>query len=167
MKPESFYKLIYSVLGTYTPLKADCGVSCGKACCEGDKDGDGMYLFPGEQEVYSPLPEWAAISETDFEYDKGKFAPLFSCDGVCDRNMRPLACRIFPLTPYISKEGELTVTVDPRAKGMCPLSDLYVSDFDPCFVRAVENVGKLLIKNSECRKFLISFSRMIDEINFL
>lgn len=167
MTPSQFYNLTYFVLGDYTPLRADCGKACNKACCEGDKDGDGMYLFPKEECMYKPIPSWASISETDFEYDKNKFAPLFSCDGTCDRVLRPLSCRIFPLTPYITKDGELKVIVDPRANGMCPLSGLLVSDFDPGFVKAVERVGKILAKNSETKKFLQSFSRMIDDINFI
>ncbi len=164
---KDFYNRIYSTLGTLTPLRGDCGRACNKACCEGDKDGDGMYLFPFEEVMYNPLPHWAAISETDFEYDKDKFAPLFSCDGVCDRSLRPLSCRIFPLTPYIAKDGELEVIVDPRANGMCPLSALYVEDFEEDFVKAVEEVGKILLTNPDTKKFLESFSRMLDEINFI
>ena len=164
---KNFYNQIYSTLGTLTPLKGDCGKACNKACCEGDKDGDGMYLFPGEEEMYKSLPDWAAIYETDFEYDKDKFAPLFSCDGTCDRKLRPLSCRIFPLTPYIAGDGELEVIVDPRANGMCPLSALYVEDFDPDFVNAVKKVGEILLTNPETKKFLESFSRMLDDIDFI
>ena len=167
MKSTEFYKLVYSILADHTPLKGDCGKACNKACCEGDKDGDGMYLFPKEEDMYPTIPSWAAIFETDFEYKKGAFAPLFSCDGACDREKRPLSCRIFPLTPYITATGELKVIIDPRANGICPLSALHVSDFDPRFVSAVEMVGKVLIKNSETREFLYSFSRLIDEINFI
>lgn len=117
--------------------------------------------------MYASLPSWASISETDFEYDTDKFAPLFSCDGVCERSLRPLSCRIFPLTPYITKEGSVKVIVDPRAKGMCPLSALYVEDFEPMFVEAVEKVEKILTENEETKKFLVSFSRMLDDIYFL
>lgn len=164
---KNFYNQIYSVLSTLTPLKGDCGRACNKACCQGDKDGDGMYLFPFEEQMYELLPDWASISETDFEYTDGSFAPLFSCDGYCDRNLRPLSCRIFPLTPYIAKDGQLEVIVDPRANGMCPLSALYVEDFDPDFVKAVEEVGKILLTNTETKKFLESFSRMLDDMDFI
>lgn len=164
---KNFYEQLYAVLGSHTPLKGDCGKACNKACCEGDKDGDGMYLFPGEEGMYPSLPEWASISETDFEYEHGKYAPLFSCDGVCDRSMRPLSCRIFPLTPYIAKDGELEVIVDPRANGLCPLAALYVEDFDPQFVKAVEEAGKMLTANPDTKKFLEAFSRMLDDIKFI
>ncbi len=166
MTEKNFYKLIYSILGSLTPIPADCGRLCNKKCCEGDKDGDGMYLFPGEEKLYEPLPSWAAISETDFTYGE-KEALLISCGGVCDRKHRPLSCRIFPLTPYIDKNGELKVIVDPRSRGMCPMAVLRLSDFDCDFVKAVEAAGKVLVKNSECRKFLTAFSRMLDGMMFL
>ncbi len=167
MNPTDFYNHIYSILGTLTPLKGDCGRACNKACCEGDKDGDGMYLFPREEGMYEALPSWASISETDFEYDKDTFAPLFSCDGVCNRELRPLSCRIFPLTPYIAKDGSLEVIVDPRANGMCPLAALYVEDFEEDFVKAVEEVGKILLTNPETKKFLEALSRLLDDYNFI
>ncbi len=164
---KDFYNKIYSAIGSLTPLRGDCGRACNKACCEGDKDGDGMYLFPGEEKMYSTVPAWASISETDFEYSENLFAPLFSCDGVCEREMRPLACRIFPLTPYIAKNGDLKVIVDPRANGMCPLSPLHTDDFSPEFVKAVSSVGEILCENPLTKQFLISFSRMIDDIYFI
>ncbi len=167
MTEKIFYSIIYNKIGNLTPIKADCGRLCGKKCCEGDKDGDGMYLFPGEETLYNPLPAWASVSVTDFEYAKGHFAYLLSCDGVCPRSARPLSCRIFPLTPYIDRENRLSVIIDPRSGGMCPMSVLKLSDFDPEFVKAVDAVGKILIKNPQCREFLYSLSRMFDELRFL
>ena len=158
-----FYNSIYTVLGDLTPLKGDCGRACNKACCEGDKDGDGMYLFPGEEEMYTSLPDWAAISETDFEYETGKFAPLFSCDGICDRELRPLSCRIFPLTPYV-ENGKLRIITDPRSKSVCPLGrGLDVDDYDRSFVKNVRTAFVILSKNKEFAAFLEEYSRYLDD----
>jgi hypothetical protein len=44
---------------------------------------------------------------------------------------------------------------------------LYVEDFEPDFVKAVEEVGKLLLTNSHTKKFLEAFSRMIDDLKFI
>lgn len=167
MTEKEFYSIIYRRIASLTPIPADCGRLCNKKCCEGDRDGDGMYLFPGEEKLCGDVSSWARISETDFTYGGGSFAKLISCDGVCDREERPLACRIFPLTPYIDKDGRLEVIVDPRARGMCPMSALHISDFDRRFVKAVEAAGKILMLNKECRRFLAAFSRMIDDIRFL
>ena len=75
-----------ALIGERTPLRSDCGQLCGAACCQADEDGQGgMYLFPGEE---------ALLHGEDSD-----FAPIYTCDGTCARENRPLACRIFPLTP--------------------------------------------------------------------
>jgi hypothetical protein len=163
MTEKQFYEIIYRRLGKLTPIPVDCGQLCGGACCEGDRNGDGMYLFPGEEKMYGDISSWAMISQTDFEYENGVFAPLFACDGVCNRNERPLSCRIFPLTPYVDKSGKLTLIIDPRGRTLCPMTALHLSDFDGKFVKAVYAVSKILMKNPHCRAFITSFSRMIDE----
>lgn len=166
MTEKEFYKIIYRRMGALTPIRADCGQLCSRACCEGDCDGDGMYLFPGEEKMYGDNLSWAKISKTNFEYADGAFAPLFACNGFCDRRERPLACRIFPLTPYMDRDGVLRVIVDPRGRGMCPMAVLRLSDFEREFTEAVEAIGKIMIKNPRCRAFIESFSRMIDETFF-
>ena len=69
------------VLIPYTPLSADCGLVCGKACCKGDEE-TGMLLFPGEETVF-PVKEKNGNR-------------LCVCKGKCDRSTRPLSCIIFP-----------------------------------------------------------------------
>lgn len=164
MTEKEFYKMIYRRMGALTPIRADCGQLCSRACCEGDCDGDGMYLFPGEEKMYEGDLTWAKLSRTNFEYEKGVFAPLLACNGTCDRRERPLACRIFPLTPYIDSSGGLRVKVDPRGRGMCPMAFLTLEDFDPKFTRAVEAIGRILIKNHHCRAFIKELSAMLDEL---
>ena len=166
MTEKDFYRLLYGVIGAKTPIKADCGRLCSKRCCIGDKDGDGMYLFPHEEKMYSPLPSWAKISETDLEYG-GSRALLISCDAWCEREKRPLSCRIFPLTPYVSKAGKWSVEVDKRARGICPMAVLGLDDFDESFVKSVEKVMNIMRKNAKFREFIYALSRAIDETDFL
>ena len=160
MNAADFYRQIYDYLDLKTPLLRDCGKICNKACCRGDDPDAGMYLFPREREMYKTLPKWARIEESDFASD-GKNVDILICDGTCDRRLRPLSCRIFPLTPYV-KDGVLSVIIDPRGKLICPLTS--VSD---SFFRAVFNVSRLLFKVSETRKFLYSVSEQIDEFENL
>ena len=166
MTEKAFYKLIYSIIGNRTPIPADCGRLCSKACCEGDKEGDGMYLFPGEEKMYDKLPAWALISETDFEYGD-ETAGLFSCDGYCERGLRPLSCRIFPLTPYVDENGDWDIRVDKRSRGLCPMAVLEISDFDTEFVSARRRAMNVMRKNRKTREFLTALSRMTDELDFL
>lgn len=152
MRPTDYDKLyadIFRILGDLTPLRADCGVLCGGACCKGDAH-TGMRLFPHEQTslAVEQLP------------DGGRLAV---CDGHCDRNERPLACRIFPFFPTIDDRGRIFVETDDRAARLCPLlshSDEIV--FDPRFFKAVKRVGKRLAKDTECRTFLRDVTDEID-----
>jgi hypothetical protein len=149
-----------------TPIAVDCGRLCGKACCKGDDMG--MYLFPGEKGVYDLLsPKWARLEMSDFTYKYGQKTcqtPIVFCSGRCDRYQRPLACRIFPLTPYITADGTLDVIIDPRAKSVCPMAKvLYLSDFDPLFVKNVKRAFSLLVKNPRIRAFMTEYSSYIDE----
>lgn len=146
---KSMYKKIFEILGELTPLNVDCGVLCECACCKGDGD-QGMLLFPHEE------------SEMPIKYtDSG--TRLVVCDGACDRNKRPLACRIFPFFPTVNEKGKVFIEKDYRANLLCPLlehSNEIV--FNPKFFKALKKVGKILSKDKECLAFL---SAVTDEID--
>ena len=146
---EKLYRKIYRTLGDLTPLRVDCGVLCGGACCKGDGQ-TGMRLFPHEQSV---------LPTRDTE-DGGRLAV---CDGSCDRSARPLACRIFPFFPTIDDDGRIFVEADMRAARLCPLIE-HSNEliFDPRFFRALKSVGKLLAKDPDCRAFLCDTTAEID-----
>ena len=166
MNSAYIYLQIYRLFDSSTPLKFDCGKLCQSACCKGDDSG--MYLFPGEESVYRLLKcDWAKIEESDFTYDfdgKTKKVPLLVCTGSCDRYARPLACRIFPLTPYLDDNGKLQIIMDPRAKSVCPISrELEEDELSESFVRRVRKAFLPLMKNREFREFMIKYSQYIDE----
>lgn len=123
-----------------TPLSQDCGKLCGGACCRPDENGaGGMYLFPGERWDGPILP--------------GDIAPIAVCDGHCDRARRPLACRIFPLTPVLSG-GIWTLRMDARARAMCPLASSGVKGVQRPFARAVIRAIRLIASDPEGDAFL-------------
>ncbi len=166
MNPAYVYLQIYRMFDHCTPLRVDCGELCGSACCKGDDCG--MYLFPGEEEVYKLLPpERISVEKSDFSYtDNGitHYVPLAMCSGSCDRYERPLACRIFPLTPYIDGSGQLTVIIDPRAKRLCPLAKAFcIEDFEREFVKKIHNTFLLLTKNRRIRSFMREYSLYLEE----
>ncbi|MBQ7793597.1 MAG: hypothetical protein IJ366_03670 [Clostridia bacterium] len=165
MNSAYLYLQLYRLFDDITPVPADCGALCDKACCKGDEGG--MYLFPGEERVYSLLkPDWIRIEESDFTYfynGERKKLKIAFCDGTCDRYQRPLACRIFPLTPYL-EEGRITVITDPRAKAVCPLAKALLNDdYDRTFRKNVKNTFVLLGKNPEFRAFLAEYSAYLDD----
>ena len=139
-----------------TPLKRDCGRLCGAACCSPDEDGQGgMLLFPGEEELYDPLPEGFEITMTP----QGR---LLVCGGFCDRALRPLSCMLFPLWIREGKDGAARVETDRRGRYVCPLTEFGPRALDPAFVRAAEEAGSLLLQSEEQRAFLNRVAEQID-----
>lgn len=166
MNAAYIYLQLYKLFDTSTPVPVDCGKLCNSACCKGDESG--MFLFPGEAEVFKLLnPDWIRIETTDFTYEYNKktyTTPIAMCTGHCDRYERPLACRIFPLTPYIGKDGKIDVIIDPRAKGICPMAKaFFIEDFDEEFIKNIKKSFTLLAKNSHIRAFLYEYSNYLDE----
>ncbi len=164
MSYRVLYERAYDLLENVTPIKADCGRLCDKACCKVEEEITGMYLFPEENVMFRDMPSYAKLYDTDFEYDYGRYADLFTCDGSCERHRRPLACRIFPLLPYCKEGEEPKVIMDPRGRGICPLARTLAADeLDPEFVKAVERVTGLLMKNPQTRKFIYELSKQVEQ----
>lgn len=142
-----------------TPLgRTDCGKLCGGKCCKGGEN-DGMWLFPGEEE----LLEGKGFEIKKCEANSNGFALV--CNGSCNRKHRPLACRFFPLFPVIIEEDgieSVKVIADPRA-GLCPLAD---DEFrqSPRFVRAVRRAGKILAQDKAIHDYLRELSDELVEI---
>lgn len=134
-------------LKNVTPLKKDCGRVCGARCCrplEGEETG--MLLFPGEEDAYAGLEGWTVRSVA-----RGS---LVVCPGTCDRDRRPLSCRLFPLLPLIGDDGNIRVVTDLRAKAVCPLARQGKSALDPAFIDAVREAGELLARSDDQAVFL-------------
>ena len=134
-------------LKNVTPLKRDCGRVCGARCCrplEGEETG--MLLFPGEAEAYA--------GKAGFEVRKTARGDLLICSGICDREDRPLSCRLFPLLPVIGDDGKVRAVTDLRAKAVCPLARQGKSAMDPAFADAVREAGEILAAEDEQAVFL-------------
>ncbi len=154
MKKENVIESCYSLLRNVTPLQFDCGKICNGKCCKGD-DKTGMLLFPGEKSLID--------NEINVKIDNSgnEFAV---CNGSCNRNYRPLSCRIYPLFPVIKNENSekyIEVMMDPRAD--CPLVTEDYS-FNLQFLKAVKRVGKYLLLNEETATAYRNLSSEIEEI---
>ena len=150
----------YAAIGDLTPMLTDCGALCEAACCETDEDGQGgVYLFPGEDACIGSC-EWGRI-EAD------AFGPMLVCDDWCDRDRRPLACRIFPLTPVKTAEGKWTVRMDARARAMCPLVRGGVKGLNPEFARAVVKAIRIIAKDPEGEAFLEKWVALEEQFRFV
>lgn len=134
-------------LKNVTPLKKDCGCVCGARCCrplEGEETG--MLLFPGEAEAYADREGWVVRHAA--------LGDIVVCPGTCDREERPLSCRLFPLLPLIGDDGAIRVVTDLRARAVCPLARQGKSALDPEFIDAVREAGELLAQSEEQALFL-------------
>ena len=134
-------------LKNVTPLKRDCGRVCGARCCrplEGEETG--MLLFPGEAEAYAGKP--------GFEVRKTARGDLLICSGTCERDDRPLSCRLFPLLPVIGDDGKVRAVTDLRAKAVCPLARQGKSAMDSAFADAVREAGEILAAEDQQAVFL-------------
>jgi len=155
MKTENLSRAL-EVIGEKTPMTTDCGALCSAACCEPDEDGQGgMYLFPGEEALIGNA-EWGRVESDDF-------GPMLVCEGPCDRARRPLACRIFPLTPVKNAEGKWTVRMDARARAMCPLVRSGLKGLDPAFVRATRDALRIIAEDPEGDAFLSKWAALEEE----
>ncbi len=146
----------YAAIGKLTPMLSDCGPLCSGACCQPDEDGQGgVYLFPGEEALLRDCG-WGQVL-------KAPFAPMLACDGPCDRDRRPLGCRIFPLTPVRGKNGKWTVRMDARARAMCPLTASGIGGLDPAFVRAARDAVRIVAGEDEGESFLERWVELEEE----
>lgn len=172
MEKKPLYELIYTKLNKVTPLRRDCGLLCARACCQGsDHETLGMYLFPGEEVMFAGnkyAEDYFKIIQTDLEIlsksGKRKKVLLLTCEGQCDRNLRPLACRLFPLIPYLNEKDILKVKIDPRAKGICPLTQGEdTAATTKQFLSRVRKASQLLAKDEEVKDFIKTLSLLLDE----
>ena len=134
-----------------TPLKTDCGKLCNHACCAGDEE-TGMLLFPGEDALYEGCA-FGKVLGADFSLG-GEHAKLFVCSGRCDRENRPLACRLFPLFLAFLKNGGTKVRIDDRARAVCPLCDYGTTGLDEEFLAAARQAYDILLEDETCRAYL-------------
>lgn len=148
----------YEILDRVTPIKTDCGQLCAPHCCKGD-GRTGMILFPDEDKLFKNTPGFELKLN-----QKGDFCLI--CSGICEREKRPLACRMYPLFPLIIENGnntEIKVVKDPRGIGSCPLvSDDWKLDID--FIRAVRRAARALSRDKKQLAHLKKISGLLTDI---
>ena len=147
------------LLADVTPLKTDCGKVCGARCCKPlEAEDTGMLLFPGEEEVY--------LEKEDWTLRRTQAGMIAICPGRCERDDRPLACRIFPLLPVI-RDDRVKAAADQRARPVCPLLRQGIRGMDPAFADAVREAGRLLAEDPVQRKFMEMLTEEQDELKSL
>ena len=152
----SILKRIYKILDSVTPIDSDCGELCRVRCCKGG-DRDGMWLLPDEDLLLKDA-DFLTIHETL----EGKYAV---CNGRCNRNLRPIACRIFPYSPLLfrTRTGRHSVrpVPDSRALASCALFNTGAPEINAEFKQAVRRAGMLMLQDRCIRGWLDHTSNYI------
>lgn len=166
------WKAIYRLLDRVSPIDGDCGALCGAACCTvGDDCGEdlGIYLYPGEEKLHSRKDdwlEWTVENADDFEFPDSWVGNIYfvkcKTPPLCPRNLRPFQCRTYPLSPYLSPNGELELLYnDEDLPYSCPLIEEEIPLNDD-FVKATFTVWAHLIRDPYIRDLVEMDSRARD-----
>lgn len=151
---EAYERLYHKTpLGFY-----NCGRLCDGLCCRGDCQG--MWLYPGEEELFIGK-EGFEVCETEGNYGY----PMVICSGECNREERPLACRIFPLFPLVKEvDGKVKIEViyDPRAT-MCPIAKEKMP-LDRSFIKEVRKAALYLVRDEKMLEYMKAVSEEIADI---
>ena len=145
----------YEAIGEQTPMESDCGALCSAACCFTDEDDQGgVCLLPGEEKQLEGI-DWGKV-----DHEPQMDAPMLMCTDMCDREIRPFLCRIFPLCPVIGKSGKWTVRMDARARAVCPLTRGGLNGLDPEFVRGCAKAVRIIAEDPEGEEFLTKWAEI-------
>lgn len=160
MNKKLLYGKAYRRLENSTPLRFDCGRICRSKCCRGSED-TGMHLYPGEEAMFEKQKDFLTLRDEVFGERNIRFAV---CGGRCARKLRPLACRVFPLAPYLSRNGKLHIVEDPRARYICPLlfpgMELKISR---TFKRNIYRLFQLLLLDPDIKAYVEALSEVLEE----
>ncbi len=165
------YHYLYDITHRVTPLAEDCGTLCGRACCQPGRDSDlGIYLFPGEETMFTRRESWLTWEEQNpaeqlFPASWPDPVYFVRCTGTCPRDKRPLACRLFPLVPHLQKDGSMLLIYETmHLPYTCPLITRQIK-LQQQFVSTVKKVWKLLLQDPCIRDLIVDDSRYREENN--
>ncbi len=165
------YQRVYALLDRVTPLTGDCGLTCGRKCCTEWDRGAGMYLLPGEEVMFTGDEDWLrweTHSSSDYEFCPAWQGEFFfvACTKPCPRHRRPFACRTFPLAPYLTPDGRLTMLLDDNGILVCPLVQSGRLDrLQPAFIEAARKAWEVLLDDEMVRADVEWQSRERDASN--
>ena len=151
----------YSLTEKVTPRHFDCGKLCGAVCCRNlshSTHSSGMLLLPLEREYLE------SKGVKDFAFEHTEDGDVLICDGKCNRQYRPFACRIFPYYADFHSD-KIKLNKDLRAAGVCPLLiDRRYRRPNIFFIRNIKKAVKLLACESAYKNDFFKTSDFIDSL---
>ena len=162
---------IYDRLDEVSPVDFDCGKLCGEVCCKDLQEGEGdlvLYLLPGEELMYEDSDEFELyyIDSSEIKYPHSWKGQIYLVKCVnppkCDRSIRPIQCRTFPLIPHLNKKGEFHLIFDEsECPYKCPIVHDHIKLNDD-FVKTTYEIWLMLIANPLVYDLVDMDSRMRD-----
>ena len=156
------YMKIYNMTNNASPLgEFNCGELCNSICCTVENKDKGdvlsdmvLYLLPGEEELLENESGWFNLYyETTDEYDypdswDGKVYYIICTNPpYCNRKLRPIQCRSFPLSPHLDKENNLHLIYDvDDLTYQCPIIHEKI-DLSEDFLKKTYKMWKRLIED--------------------
>ncbi len=149
---------IYDRLDAVSPVDFDCGSLCGEACCvydvETDPDADLILsLLPGEELMYEDDKSFELYyfnrDEIGYPASWGSEVFLVKCKNPpkCNRKIRPIQCRTFPLVPHLTEDGRFHLVLDETEFPYeCPIASQKM-EFNNDFLAETLDVWKMLLSN--------------------
>jgi len=166
------YRLVYRMTDKVTPLSEDCGKLCNKICCRpGSKNELGIYLYPGEETMFTRRENWLKWEEQNPEeqfFPSSWPNPVYfvRCTNPCPREARPLACRFFPLTPHLQMDGSLHLIYETlELPYICPLI-LETRPLEKQFISTAYTAWQILLQDRRIYELVEDDSRYREDNNF-
>lgn len=159
------YAYLYMLTREAVPLDFDCGQLCGRACCQpGKKENLGVYLFPGEEIMFSGNEDWCRWelhNPRHYRFPASWREPVhfLLCRRQCEREKRPLACRFYPLAPHTLRGGTLLLIYDPTPLPYrCPIVDQQIP-LRPDFIATVSRAWLFMLRDRRIYDLVVEDSR--------
>ncbi|WP_407380211.1 hypothetical protein [Methanobrevibacter sp.] len=155
---EENIRKIHEKLNEVSPVDYDCGKLCGEICCVYDSEefpNDDLiiYLLPGEETLYENSKSFELkhfkISEIKYPHSWKDGVYTVKCTNPpnCEREIRPIQCRTFPLIPHITKDRRFHLIFDDsQYPYRCPLIKDNIKLNDD-FVKETYKTWRFLLKN--------------------
>ncbi|MBE6499205.1 MAG: hypothetical protein E7Z80_01480 [Methanobrevibacter thaueri] len=163
-------KKVHEKLNKVSPVDYDCGELCEQICCtykeENPKESElVLYLLPGEELLYVDSPDYELYHFETYEDkypsswgDRGYIAKCVN-PPKCNRSIRPMQCRTYPLRPHLDKNGKLHLIIDDsKTPYTCPLIRDHVKLNDD-FIKATYEAWKELLEDSLVYDLLVLESK--------
>jgi Fe-S-cluster containining protein len=134
---KEIYRQVYSLLEIAVIKNYDCGRLCGAKCCSSENKR-GIYLYPFEEVMFDqsePWLEWKVHRQKWYDLPTGISKLYFlTCKGSCERNKRPIQCRIYPFSFQMGADNNVELVENDFGhhcnilQGNCEINDKFLTN---------------------------------------